>query len=173
MAAALLITGNAEVWSLAAIEAVNGTVAAFTFPAMTSVVPMVVERDQLQQSNALLNFTRTGTFIAGPSIAAGIVVTAGSGWAIAVDGVCFLISALCMSRLHLPRMARAEATSMIHDLREGWNGVRRPDVGLGRRGRLRRDEHDPRGRDIHPGTRHRQGHLRRGGWPARASLRRA
>ena len=120
LAATLLITGNAEVWSLAAIEAVNGTVAAFTFPAMTSVVPMVVERDQLQQSNALLNFTRNGTFIAGPSIAAGIVVTVGSGWAIAVDGISFLISAVCMSRLHLPRMARAEATSIIHDLREGW-----------------------------------------------------
>ncbi|MGH3360064.1 MAG: MFS transporter, partial [Nocardioidaceae bacterium] len=78
-AATLLISGHAEVWSLAVIEAVNGVVVAFTFPAMQSVVPMVVERDALQQTNALLGFSRHGMFIVGPSLAGLFVVTIGSG----------------------------------------------------------------------------------------------
>lgn len=119
-AAALLISGNAEVWSLAAIEAVNGVTAAFTFPATQSAIPMIVDRDALQQTNALLSFGRHGMFIIGPSIAGVFVVTVGSGWAIAVDSATYLISAVCMSRLHLTATQRTESTSMLADLREGW-----------------------------------------------------
>lgn len=120
-AAWLLISGNAEVWNIAVVEAVNGTVAAFTFPAMTSVVPMVVDRVHLQQANALLAFTRNGAFILGPSIAALLVVTVGAGWAIAFDGFSYLASAYCMGRLRLPSSVRLESTSMLVDLRVGWS----------------------------------------------------
>lgn len=120
-AAFLLVSGNAEIWTLAVIEAVNGTVVAFTFPAMSSIVPMVVERRILQQSNALLGFSRNGMFIIGPSVAALLVVTVGSGWAIAGDGVSYLVSAYCMGRLRLPSSVRLRATSMLHDLRVGWS----------------------------------------------------
>lgn len=120
-AATLLITGTAEVWSLAMIEAVNGVVVAFTFPAMQSVVPMVVERETLQQTNALLGFSRHGMFIVGPSLAGLFVVTVGSGWAIAIDAGLYLGSAFCMSRLHLAAVERDESGSMVSDLREGWS----------------------------------------------------
>lgn len=123
-AAALLISGNAEVWNLAAIEAVNGVVVAFTFPAMQSAIPMIVDRDDLQQTNALLSFSRQGMFIIGPSLAGVCVVTVGSGWAIAVDSAAYLISAFCMSRLHLRAVERAESSSMLADLREGWGVFR-------------------------------------------------
>ncbi|MDN5851939.1 MAG: MFS transporter [Actinomycetia bacterium] len=120
-AATLLITGHAEVWSLAVIEAVNGVVVAFTFPAMQSAIPMIVEREDLQQTNVLLSFSRQGMFIIGPSIAGVFVVTVGSGWAIAVNSATYLISAFCMSRLHLRAVERADEPSMLADLREGWS----------------------------------------------------
>lgn len=120
IAATMLITGTAEVWSLAVIEAVNGVVVAFTLPAMQSVIPMVVDGDNLQQTNALLSFSRHGMFIIGPSVAGLMVVSVGSGWAIAVDGVAYLVSAFCMSRLRLRAVSRETATSMLADLREGW-----------------------------------------------------
>ncbi|UYM06044.1 MFS transporter [Solicola gregarius] len=120
LAATLLITGNAEVWSLAVIEAVNGVVVAFTFPAMQSVIPMVVDRDDLQQTNAILSFSRQGMFVIGPSLAGLFVVTIGSGWAIAVDGASYVVSAFCMSRLHLRAVERTDPSSMVADLREGW-----------------------------------------------------
>lgn len=120
LVAVLLISGHATITGLVVIEAVNGTVSAFTMPAMQGVIPMVVDRDRLQQSNALLNFTRHGMYILGPSAGAGLVVTVGSGWAIAVDALSYLFSAWCMSRLHLRTTERVEVTSVVQDLRVGW-----------------------------------------------------
>lgn len=121
VAATLLISGHAHVWNLAVTEAVNGTVTAFTFPAMASIVPMVVSRSDLQQSNALLGFSRNGMLILGPSIAALLVVTVGTGWAIAADALSFVLAAYCMSRLLLAPAGREDPTSMLHDLRVGWS----------------------------------------------------
>jgi MFS family permease len=84
-AAALVITGTADLWMLAALEALNGTVSAFTFPAMTGVVPQLVARDQLQPANALLSFSRSGLTIIGPTVAALLVASVGPGWALAGD----------------------------------------------------------------------------------------
>jgi len=116
----LLIAGHAEVWSLVVLEALNGTVVAFTFPALSSVVPAVVDRAVLQQANALLAFSRNGMVVIGPTVATVLVVTVGSGWAIAVDALTWLVAAWCMGRLQVPRLERTETTSMVHDLRVGW-----------------------------------------------------
>ena len=75
--AALVITGQAELWMLIALEAANGTVAAFSMPAMESVVPQLVPRAQLQQANALLSFSRAGLSVVGPTVAALLVATVG------------------------------------------------------------------------------------------------
>jgi MFS family permease len=80
LVAVLLLTGTAQIWMIIAIEALNGVVAAFTFPAMSSVVPLVVARNRIQHANALLSFSRGAIVIVGPSLGALIAVTAGSGW---------------------------------------------------------------------------------------------
>ncbi len=104
------------------LEALNGIVSAFTFPAMQGVVPLVVPRSHIQQANALLGFTRNGLSVLGPTVAALIVVTAGSGWAIAVDALTWAIAAFCMSRVKVPPAAHTNArTSMVRDLKEGWD----------------------------------------------------
>lgn len=122
--AALLLTGQATLASLVVLEALNGTVRAFTFPAMQGVIPLLVPRGELQRSNALLSFARNGAFIAGPSLAGLLVVTAGSGWAIAVDATTYLLAAAAMSRLRLPATERVETTSALTDLRDGWTEFR-------------------------------------------------
>ncbi len=124
LVAYLLISGHAEIWALLVLEAANGTVAAFTFPALSSVVPAVVSRDVLQQANALLSFSRHGLYVIGPSVATVLVVTVGSGWALAFDALTWLVAGWCMSRLRVPRLERADATSMVHDLRVGWGEFR-------------------------------------------------
>ena len=47
--AALLLTGNAEIWELAALQALGGTATAFFFPASTGLVPQTVPATQLQE----------------------------------------------------------------------------------------------------------------------------
>ncbi|MGI8613085.1 MAG: MFS transporter [Nocardioidaceae bacterium] len=118
--AVLLITGQAQLWMLAVLEFANGVIVAFTFPALQGVVPQVVPRNELQQANAMLAFSRNAAYIAGPSVAGVLVVTVGAGWAIAVDAVTYAVAALCMSRLALPTALAAASSSMLRDLRVGW-----------------------------------------------------
>ncbi|HSE71331.1 MAG TPA: MFS transporter [Nocardioidaceae bacterium] len=123
MVAYLVIGGHAELWMIVALEAANGTVAAFSFPAMASVVPQLAPRSHLQQANALLSFSRAGLAVIGPTIAALLVVSVGSGWALAVDAATWLLAAACMSKVRLPARRRTSdepAPNMLRELREGW-----------------------------------------------------
>lgn len=119
-AAALVITGHAELWHLIVIEAVNGTAAATAFPAMQGMVPQLVPRHQLQQANALLSMVRGALFMVGPTTAALLVVTVGPGWALAVDAATWLVALLLLLPVRVPHRARAAGASVVQDLREGW-----------------------------------------------------
>jgi MFS family permease len=120
--AALVISGHAELWSLMLLEAANGTVAAFSMPAMSGIVPQLAPRSQLQQANALLSFSRAGLTVIGPTVAALLVVGVGSGWALAVDAASWLVAALCISRVRLPAtLDGVRDAGLLRELREGWS----------------------------------------------------
>jgi MFS family permease len=118
--AVLLISGSAELWMLIGLEFANGVLFAFSFPALQGAIPQVADRRQLQPANAILAFSRNASMVVGPSIAGLLVVSVGSGWAIAYDALSFGLAAYCMSRLRLTAQQREEPTSMLYDLREGW-----------------------------------------------------
>lgn len=122
--AVLFITGTADLWMVIVLEAANGTVSAFSFPAMNGIIPQLTPRSHLRQANALLSFSRGGLAIIGPTVAAVLVETVGSGWAIAADAATWLVAAACMMRVQLPaRPPKADqhAGSMIRELRDGWS----------------------------------------------------
>lgn len=125
--AALLLTGTADLWMVIVLEALNGTVSAFTFPAMQGVVPQVVPRSHLQQANAMLSFSRGGLAMLGPSIGAVLVVTAGSGWAIAIDAASWAVASACMAKVKVKAASAGtsqQKTSMWFELVEGWSTFR-------------------------------------------------
>ena len=119
-AAALVITGHAELWQLIVIEAVNGTAAAASLPAMEGMVPQLVPRAQLQQANALLSMARGALFAIGPTTAALLVVTVGPGWALAVDAATWLVALVLLSAVHVPHRVRDAGSGVVQDLRQGW-----------------------------------------------------
>ena len=123
-AAALLITGNAEVWQLAALAAVNGTASAFFFPASSGIIPQTVPASLLQQANALLHLAMNTAMIGGAAIAGFLVAGVGSGWAIAVDAGTFLLAAALIWSMRLPEVVREHATSFVHELAAGWREFR-------------------------------------------------
>lgn len=117
----LVITGEAELWMFIVLAAVNGTADAIGFPAMASMVPQLVRRDQLQSANALLSLSRGGLTIIGPTVAALLVVTVGPGWALAANALTWLGSAILLTPVKIPTRARKEeASSTVQELREGW-----------------------------------------------------
>ena len=121
----LLISGDAKLWHLILSQAIAGTGDAFFNPASTGIVPHVVPPARLQQANALLSLTSSGTGVIGPAIGGTLVATAGAGWAFVGDGASFLVSAAFLAGLHLPRAAeKIEATNFLADLRDGWREFR-------------------------------------------------
>lgn len=124
MAASLVITGHAELWHLIAIEAVNGTSSAASFPAMQGMVPQLVPRSQLQSANVLLSMVRGALFAVGPTTAALLVVAVGPGWALAVDAATWLAALVLLVPVRVPRRSERPATGIVVDLREGWTYFR-------------------------------------------------
>ncbi|MGH3072864.1 MAG: MFS transporter [Gaiellaceae bacterium] len=123
-AAALLISGNAEVWHLAALAAVNGGSSAFYFPASAGVIPQTVPAPLLQQANALLQLAMNSAMIGGAALAGFLVAGVGPGWAIAIDGATYLLGAVFVALMRLPAVLREEAANFVHELAVGWREFR-------------------------------------------------
>lgn len=125
LTAALVITGVARIWMLVVLAALSGTVMALVFPALVSIMPQLVPREQLQQANALQSLSRGSMRIIGPTVAALLVAGVGPGWALAVDAATYLVAAAVLLAVRLPpRPPREERTSTIAELREGWSYFR-------------------------------------------------
>ncbi len=122
----LVITGRAEIWMLVVLSAVHGSVSAFSFPAMASIMPQLVPRDQLQRANALMSLVRGGLTIIGPTIGALLVVTFGAGWAVGIDAATWLLSAVLLGFVHVPRAEKdGEKPGTWAELAAGWTYFRR------------------------------------------------
>lgn len=119
----LVLSGQAELWMIVVLEAINGTTAAVSLPAMDGMVPQLVPRAQLQPANVLLSISRGVLTVLGPSTAALLVVTVGPGWALAVDAMTWLVAAALMVRVRIPAREPREGApkpSTLRELREGW-----------------------------------------------------
>ena len=123
-AAFLLISGHARLWHLAALMFVYGAGTAFFMPASTGLIPQLVERDQLQQANALTNLTASSFSLLGPVLAGVLVATVGPGSAFAIDSGSFLASALFLLRIGPLGAVSVVPGSFLEQLRAGWAEVR-------------------------------------------------
>jgi MFS family permease len=126
--ASILLTGVAEVWMLVVLSAIYGMGSALFSPALNGLIPQTVGARDLQAANALLALTRSAANVVGPAVAGVIVALVGSGEAIALDAATFVVSALCLVRMHV-RPVPAGAVGGGHDgflvqLRAGWHEVR-------------------------------------------------
>jgi MFS family permease len=122
--ATLLITGSAEVWTLALFAGLTGAATGFFNPASTGLLPEVVPKDELQPANALRATAVSGGEILGPLLAGVLVATVGAGSAIAVDAATFAVSAACLARLRAAGRPERESATFLADLREGWSAFR-------------------------------------------------
>lgn len=118
--AALLLTGHARLWELAALAALNGGSSAFFFPASTGIIPQTVPTAMLQQANATLRLAINSTNITGAALGGLVVAATSPGIAIAVDAVSYGLAAVSIGLMRLPASLRMQGTSVLHDLREGW-----------------------------------------------------
>jgi MFS family permease len=122
--AVLVISGEARLWQFIVLAVVVGSAESFFGPASTGLMPQTVSAEQLQQANALMALTRSGSWVFGPALSGLIVAAAGAGWVFVIDAATFAVSALFLSRLRLPPAPLAERQSFFADLAHGWRAVR-------------------------------------------------
>lgn len=118
--AVMLLTGWTPIPALSILAAIAGLGMALFWPAMIGVVPEVVPADRLQTANGLLRLGTNGARILGFAVAGAMVAFVGPGWAMLLNAAGFGISAALLTRLRLPRNAKAESGHVLADLREGW-----------------------------------------------------
>ena len=124
LTAVLLLTGHANVLTLAVTQAIWGAAEAFFRPAALGLIPQVVGADQIQPANALLALTSNVAMVAGPALAGVLVAVSGPGTALAVDAATFFLSAAALARLHPKPAEPGPRTSLMVELRGGWREVR-------------------------------------------------
>ena len=125
--AGLVLFGHGQIWELVVLAAVHGLASAFFYPASVAYVPEVTPQRWLQDVNALLSLSSSLAAIAGPALAGIVVAAFGAGWAVAVDSVSFLVSALLLMRLPMraPRPREDRPPSFVREAVAGWREVRR------------------------------------------------
>ncbi len=103
--ALLVFTGTAQIWMIYVISLAFGIVAGFAIPAENSIVPMIVEEDDLQAGNSIImGITQLAGFV-GPTIA-GILIGhyAGSNTGIflafLIDALTFMVSSVTLALIH-------------------------------------------------------------------------
>jgi MFS family permease len=118
----LLVAGSMDVWLLIALQALGGAATAFYSPASTGLVPETVPPRLLQQANGLMSVARYVAFPLGAAAGGAVVATIGAGEALLLDAATYGTSALLLTRLRLPALARAAVSpNFVRELREGWH----------------------------------------------------
>ncbi|MFI4978476.1 MAG: MFS transporter, partial [Solirubrobacterales bacterium] len=121
--AVLLISGHAQLWQLVAQAIVYSLASGFFTPASGALVPQTVNAPQLQQANALMGLTRSITQVGGPAVAGVLVALFGPGWVFAIDAATFVVSAISLALLRVPRISSAARSSFWRELRDGFAAV--------------------------------------------------
>jgi MFS family permease len=94
--AVVVLTGRAEIWMLFPFAFVFGAVDAFFWPAQGTIVPMLVNEDELPAANGLTQGAQQLTGLIGPAIAGVFVAAVGTGWAFGIDAASFAVAALAL-----------------------------------------------------------------------------
>jgi MFS family permease len=121
--AALVLTERAELWHLYVLAGVFGVVDAFFYPAMNTIVPMLVPERQLAPANALVQSSQQVMLLIGPAVAGAFIAIVSTGPAFAIDAASFAVAAFAIALISGGRRSAqpsdVAAPSMLQTIGEG------------------------------------------------------
>jgi MFS family permease len=135
--AVLVATQFIQLWMIYVFALLFGLADAFFFPAQTSIVPQILDRDQLQADNAMIQGTAMLSLFVGPVVAGTLISwldggathsISGIAFAMVIDSLSFLASILTLSLMrieHADASAEKNTDGVLASIREGllfvWN----------------------------------------------------
>lgn len=108
-----------QVWHIYVLTMLNGTIMAFDAPARQSLVPSLVEREDLSNAIALNSTAFNASRVIGPPIGGLVYATVGPAWCFAINAISYpaILAALYVIRPAATALRRA--THPWGDLRDG------------------------------------------------------
>jgi Na+/melibiose symporter-like transporter len=89
----------------------------FFIPARVALIGDIVEDRHRERASGLAQTSEAVVTIAGPAVAAPLFFTVGVGWALAIDGLSFLVSFVAVWLVHAPPPARSVEEGQSGNLR--------------------------------------------------------
>jgi MFS family permease len=102
------------IWQLYVVGLVNGCLTVFFDVAYQSYLPSVVERDQLVEGNSKLEITRSASQILGPGMAGILIGILRAPYAMLLDALSFLFSAIVVFFIRRPEPPVAGHDTALH-----------------------------------------------------------
>ena len=131
LVAVLVVTGWIEVWHIAALGVMHGSVLAFNQPSRQAYMVELAGSENITQAIALYNSGQTAMRIVGPSIAGALIAVPFIG----IERVFIVITATYWVPVFMLLMIRARPASaarqrrpILTDLAAGFNYIRRHEV---------------------------------------------
>ncbi|WP_149181501.1 MFS transporter [Streptomyces sp. TRM49041] len=119
--AALVLTGNAQLWQMMLLTALCGTGQAFFSPAAEGMLMAGVSGEQANRAFALFRMAVNGAAIGGAALGGAMIAALGPGWVLAIDAAAFAAAGALRAFLDVGHIAeRAPGGGLLSDLREGW-----------------------------------------------------
>ena len=96
------ITGFANVPLLCLMGGLFGVLNALWWPAFAGVLPEILPKESLQKGNAVVGLVSNIAVVTGALLGGTLVTLYGSGWALLVDAISFLLAGILVWRINLP-----------------------------------------------------------------------
>ena len=125
----LVLTGNATLTAMIVVAVLSGVGEGVFSPSLQALIPRLIPNGRRGDANALLSVAVSSAGVAGPAL--GGMIAAVFGGAVGPASVLFIdagsyaISVVVLLRLgHVPQPEPGERTTIIRDLRDGWDEFR-------------------------------------------------
>jgi MFS family permease len=119
--AALVLTGSVHLWMVYILSLLGGLVSSFFTPASSSIVPHILEPENVMGGNSVMQGSAQLSIFLGPVLAGALIAAfagtaggagaagnmQGTGVAFAFDALTFLVSAVTLWFMHVPRPRQA------------------------------------------------------------------
>lgn len=116
-----IITDSVTAYHLIALAAFFGISDAFSYPAISSLTPMILKDDQLQRGNSLIQMTAQISPILGPAIGGTLIYALGFVGVFTVSTVMLLLSGVAVLFIRIKNVREdKEKASALDDLKEGF-----------------------------------------------------
>lgn len=122
--AALVLSGQAQLWQMVLLSALGGTGQAFFSPAAEGMILSSVRGEHSGRAFAVFRMGMNGANVGGAALGGALVAAFGPGLVLAVDAAAFAVAGALRAFLDVSGVPeRTPGDGIFADLREGWREV--------------------------------------------------